>query len=158
MRDHHVRNPYKTCRLWRLLGAISACGPKILQKSIRFSVKVEVVLRLRKTSKKHWLHNVLELPEKLLKIPYKTCRLWRLLRPFSQNGSEKYQKSIRFIRKTEQDFAQSKNLIKPCENSLLQKRKSACEDLVKPDVYEGFRTCRFKGPELLIKPVVYEEF
>ena len=25
--------------------------------------------------KKHWLHNVLEHPGKLLKIPYKTCRL-----------------------------------------------------------------------------------
>ena len=29
--------------------------------------------------------------------PYKTCRLLRLLGPFWQNGSKKYQKSIRFI-------------------------------------------------------------
>ena len=32
--------------------------------------------------------------------PYKTCRLLRLLGPFWQNGSKKYQKSIRFISKS----------------------------------------------------------
>ena len=29
----------------------------------------------------------MERPEKLIKIPYKTCRIWRLLVPFLQNGS-----------------------------------------------------------------------
>ena len=32
--------------------------------------------------------------------PYKTCRLLRLSGPFWQNGSKKYQESIRFIRKS----------------------------------------------------------
>ena len=91
-----IKIPYKTCRLWRLLRPFSRNGFQKYQKSIRFSVKVDVIWRLRKTSKKHWLHNVLEHPEKLLKIPYKTCRLWGLLRPFSRNGSQKYQKAIGF--------------------------------------------------------------
>jgi len=108
--------PYKACRLWRLLGPFSPYGSKKYQKSIRFSVKVEVVLRLRKTSKKHWPHNVLELPEKQLEIPYKTCRLWRLLGPFSQNGSKKYQKALGFPLKDTGHSALSENLIKPIEN------------------------------------------
>ena len=91
-----IPKPYKTCRLRRLLEPFLQNGPKKYQKALGFSVKVDAILRLRKTSKKHWLHNVLEHPKKLLKIPYKTCRLWRLLRPFSQNGSGKHQKSIRF--------------------------------------------------------------
>ena len=36
--------------------------------------------------KKHWLHNVLEHPVKLLKIPYKTCSLFILLEPSRGNA------------------------------------------------------------------------
>ena len=95
-----LKIPYETCCLWRLLRLFSQDGSKTYQKSSRFSVKVEVILQLRKTSKKHWLHSVLEHPEKLPKIPYKTCRLWRLLTTLSQNGSKKYQKRIRFSSKS----------------------------------------------------------
>ncbi len=84
--------PYETCRFLILLGPFSQKGIGKYQKSIRFSVKVDVVSRLRKTSKKHWLHNVLELPKKLFEIPYKTCRLWRLLRLFSQKWLQKVSK------------------------------------------------------------------
>ena len=85
-------------------GPFRHMAPKSIKKALGFSVKVEVVLRLRKTSKKHWPHNVLELPKKLFEIPYKTCRLWRLLGPFSQNGSKKYQKSIRIFTKRHRPF------------------------------------------------------
>ena len=40
------------------------------------------------------------------KILYKTCRLWRLLEPFSENGSEKEPKSIRFFTKSDICFHQ----------------------------------------------------
>ena len=82
-------------------GPFRKMAPKSIKKALGFSVKVEVVLRFRKTSKKHWLHNVLELPKKLFEIPYKTCRLWILLGPFSQNGSKKYQKALGFSVKVE---------------------------------------------------------
>ena len=52
----------------------------------------------------------------------------------SRKVTGKYPESIRFISKPERDFAESKNLIKPCENSLLQKRKTACEN--------PYKTCR----------------
>ncbi len=38
---------------------------------------------------------------KVDKTPYETCRLRRFLEPFMQNGTEKYQKSITFIRENE---------------------------------------------------------
>ena len=40
------------------------------------------------------------------KIPYKTCRLWRLLEPFSENGPKKEPKSIRFFTKSDIGFHQ----------------------------------------------------
>ena len=55
----------------------------------------------------------LQHPEGLIKIPYKTCRLLRLLVPLLQNGLKKYRKSIRFIDKTHMADSQSQNLIKP---------------------------------------------
>ncbi len=67
--------PYKTCRFLILLWPFSQNGTQKYQKALGLSVKVDAVLRFRKTSKKHWLHNVLEQPKKLIKIPYKTCRL-----------------------------------------------------------------------------------
>ena len=70
----------------------SQMAQKFHKKALRLSVKVDAVSRLRKTSKKHWLHNVLEHPEKWIKIPYRTCRLLILLVPFSQKGPQKYQK------------------------------------------------------------------
>ena len=53
-----------------------------------------------KSSKNHWLDNVLAHREKLTTIPYKTCRLLILLEPLSQKYHKKYQKSIRFFSKS----------------------------------------------------------
>ena len=44
-------NPYETCRLWSLLRHFSQNGLKKYQKSIRFSLKVDAVSRIGKTSK-----------------------------------------------------------------------------------------------------------
>ena len=57
--------------------------------------------------------------------PYKTCRLWRLLGAISAKVTQKYQKSIRFISKKECDFAESKNLIKPCKNQYFTRTENA---------------------------------
>ena len=43
--------PYKTCRLFILLGPFAEKDPQKYQKSITFSLKVDVVLRLCETSK-----------------------------------------------------------------------------------------------------------
>ena len=77
-------------------GPFRKIAPKSIKKALGLSVKVDAVLRLRKTSKKHWLHNVLKLPGKIIKIPYKTCCFLILSGPFSQKGLQKYQKRIRF--------------------------------------------------------------
>ncbi len=92
MVDSPCTNPYKTRRLRSLLEPFLQNGPKKYQKSIRFPVKVDDILGLCKMSKKHWSQSISEHSGKLIKIPYKTCRLWRLLRSISQNGSKKHQK------------------------------------------------------------------
>ena len=51
-----------------------------------------------------------------------------------RKSEQKVSKSITFISKTEQDPAQSENLIKPGENSILQKLKTACGN--------PYKTCR----------------
>ena len=56
--------------------------------------------------------------------PYNTCRLWRLLGAISGKVTGNHQKSIRFFSKTERDFAESKNLIKPCENQHFAKTEN----------------------------------
>ena len=53
-----------------------------------------------------------EAPGKVNKIPYKTCRLLRLLVPFLQNDLKKYQKSIRFFTKSRRRFATLRNVKK----------------------------------------------
>ena len=54
MAFHHVEKAYKTCRLLILSVPLWQNDAKKFQESIRFSVKVDGVLRLCKTSKKHW--------------------------------------------------------------------------------------------------------
>ena len=48
-RKTHCETTYKTCRLWRFLGAISAKVNKKYQKSIRLSVKKNANLQSRET-------------------------------------------------------------------------------------------------------------
>ena len=53
------------------------------------------------------MENVLfQIVKNCCKIPYKTCRLWRLLGPFWENGPKKEPKSITFIDKTDIGFRQ----------------------------------------------------
>ena len=94
-------------------GVQSGTKTRSLKEILTLSVRVECVLRLCETSKNHWYNNVLEHPGKLIKIPYKTCRLLILFRSFSQNDSEKYQKSIRFFSKSGVRFTPSRNIKKP---------------------------------------------
>ena len=80
--------------------------------------------RCRKSSKKHYLHNVFVTRFQNVKIPYKTngkwsfpeskkavqntlktCRLWRGLGPFSENAMQKHAKSITVIDKSDRHFS-----------------------------------------------------
>ena len=45
--------------------------------------------------------------------------------PFPQKLPKSIKKIIRFISKTERDFAESKNLIKPCKNQYFTKTENA---------------------------------
>ena len=49
---------------------------------------------------------------KVDKIPYRTCRLWILFVSISQNGYQKYQKSIRFSTKSWMRFTTLQNVKK----------------------------------------------
>ena len=81
--------------IWRamhgVLRAFLHSGPNSIRKACRFSYKVDHILRLCRTLGNCRLHNVLEFPKKLNKIPYEFCRLWILLEHFS----EKILKSIK---------------------------------------------------------------
>ena len=55
----------------------------------------------------------MERPEKLMKIPYRTCRLLILLGPFLQNGTEKYQKALGVSVKVECVLRSGKTSKKP---------------------------------------------
>ena len=46
------------------------------------------------------------------KIPYKTCRLLIILGPFSEKGTQKYQKSITFFTKSGWCFTTTQNIKK----------------------------------------------
>ena len=95
-----IKIPYETCRILIILEPKRKMASKTIKKALGFSLKVDGVSRLRKMSKKHWSWSILEHREKLIKIPYRTCRLWRRLRSFSQNGTQNYQKSISFSTKS----------------------------------------------------------
>ena len=49
-------------------------------------------------------NKVFENAEKRCKIPYKTCRLWRVLGPFSEIAMQKYAESITVIDKSDRHF------------------------------------------------------
>ena len=69
---------------------------KMIKKALGFSLKVDDVLRLRKMLKKHWSQSVFERRKKLIKIPYKTCRIWIISEPKTQNGLQNDQKHYVF--------------------------------------------------------------
>ena len=80
----------------------SKTTPKFHQKALGVSVKVEGVLRLCETSKSYWLNNVLGQPKKLIKIPYKTCRLLILPGPFfCKMASKSIKKALGFSLKVD---------------------------------------------------------
>ena len=43
--------------------------------------------------------------KKSLQTPYRTCRLWRVLEPFSENAMQKHAKSITFIDKSDRHLS-----------------------------------------------------
>ena len=98
-------------------GALSAKWLQKYRKSIRFSVKVDGVLRLCKTSKTVGQTTFWSIRE-VNKIHYKTCSLLRLLGPFSRNGHKKYQNALGFHERliAFYDFAKHK---KPLGNNVL---------------------------------------
>ncbi len=87
-------------------GTIFAKWPQNYQKGIRFSLKVDGVLRLREMLEK----SILERRKKLTKIPYKTCRTLIILVPKTQNGFQNDQKALGFHYKS--------HGIPPCRNTL----------------------------------------
>ena len=50
-------------------------------------------------------NEVFQNAKKRCKIPYKTCRLWRVLELFSENAMQKYAKSITVIDKSDRHFS-----------------------------------------------------
>ena len=95
----HVRKPYKTCRLWRHLEALSEVDVKKYPKGIRFSTKSSSSFPLLQNIGKPLVKQCFEACGIVDKITYKACRLWRLLEPFADNGIGKHPKSITFIDK-----------------------------------------------------------
>ncbi len=91
--------------------------PKSIKKALGFSLKVDAVSPLRENAKFQWRYGVLAHAEKLLKIPYKTCRKWMILSPFCKMASKSIKKALGFSLKRECGSAMSQNLIKPAELS-----------------------------------------
>ena len=50
-------------------------------------------------------NKVFQNAKKRCKIPYKTCRLWRVLGPFPENVMQKHAKSITVIDKSDRHFS-----------------------------------------------------
>ena len=71
-------------------------APKSIKKALGFSLKVDAVSPLRENAKFQWRYGVLAHAEKLLKIPYKTCRKWMISESFSGNGPENIKKALGF--------------------------------------------------------------
>ena len=57
---------------------------------------------------------VLSMQQTCCRNPYKTCRLLILLRSFTQKGSQKYQKTVRFFSKTHTGLDEVVNPYKTC--------------------------------------------
>jgi len=97
---------------------------------------------LSKNVKKHWLNKVLRTPIPAFKKPYKTCRKWRLLGPFSEKGPENDQKSITIIVFSQRVFKTSRNSVTPLEFADFHNAKTRCG---KP--YKTCRTLRLLEPK-----------
>ena len=98
----------------------------------------------------------MELAKKLFKIPYETCRLLIILGPFSQNGSQKYQKSIRFSTKSWWRFTTLQNTKKP----LATQRFGACKKVVQNTLWnlsfiDTFGARFGKGPSKSSKSITF---
>ena len=76
--------------------------------------------------------------------PYKTCRLFRLLGPLLQNGTKKYQKSIRFIGKGWRRVTTSQNIKTVRKTVFWSSRKRQWKYIIKPVDYGDFwdRFCK----------------
>ena len=78
--------------------------------------------------KKHWSQSVFECRNKLIKIPYKTCRILIILEPETQNGLQNDQKSIRFSTMNHMEFRHVEKPYKTCQNEdFWEARNSPCE-------------------------------
>ena len=88
-----IKIPYKPCRFWCLQGPLLRKCSKKHQKALCFSVKLECVLRLCKTSKNQRGNMVLEHPKKWSEIPYKTWGILMIFEPFPQKGPQNHQKT-----------------------------------------------------------------
>ncbi len=96
-----------------------------VSKSIRFVSKKEYEFAESRNLIKPCKMSILPKRKTHCENPYKTCRLWRLLGAISAKVTQNNQKSIRFISKKECDFAESKNIIKPCEDQHFTRTENA---------------------------------
>ena len=129
--------PYKTCRLFIILGPFSAKGPQSIKKALGFPLKVDGVSRLREMLKKHWSQSILEHRKRLIKIPYKPCWFLIILEPETQKGLQNDQKAIGFSLKVDGVLRPCEMLEKHWSQSILEHRKR----LIKI----RYKTCRLWG-------------
>ena len=80
---------------WRLIPP----NDRNIKKALGFPVKVEDVLRLRKTMKNHWLEAVLQLTGNVIKTPYKTCRFLIHFGHLRKKGPKTLIKPVEFEQK-----------------------------------------------------------
>ena len=128
----------------------------MIKKALRFSLKVEGVLRLCEMSEKHWSYSILEHRKKLIKIPYKPCAFLIILEPKTQNGLQNDQKSITFFTLNHMAFRRVEKPYKTCriliileprtQNGLQSDKKSirffTINHMALHHVEKPYKTCR----------------
>ena len=89
---------------------------KVPRKALGFSVKPDALSRHPRKSLFQWENSNLRHRKRLFKKPYKHCRLWRVLRPFSRKVTKREPKTITKIAFCEWDLAMSETLCFAEEN------------------------------------------
>ena len=96
MRAGKRKTPYKTCRLWRLLGGILRKGSKKVSKPLGFSVLAMCISRRWETLVSLGKINDPEQREKQLRKPYEPCRMQCRNHKIKTTWQKMHKKLLRF--------------------------------------------------------------
>ena len=119
MGDSPCSKPYKTCRILIILEPKTQNGLQNNQKSIRFSTKSLWRFTTSRNVEKALVLEHFGATEKLIKLPYITCRTLIILEPQTQNGFQNDQKSIRFLTINHMAIHHVENPYKTCRNLII---------------------------------------